>query len=328
MAKRGIVIVNTGSPAAPTPEAVRAYLRDFLSDPRICPINPLCWKLILNAFILPKRSVASAQKYASIWTPDGSPLTLIMGLLASRLQSVLDVADGGQSVVRCAMSYGAPSLEEAVEELYEAGVEELVVMPLYPQSAFSTTMVVRDKVEELILKRECRLSVCIVEHYAECDAYIEAIARSIHASGFDPSRDKVLFAFHSIPMKDIEAGDTYPDQVFSSATAIAARVGALEGCWSVGFQCRFDKSRRWLGPYIVESMEHLYDNVRPGQGRLFVVAPNFSIDCLETLFDIEVELRQTFFQRYPDAKKEDFVYVPCLNDSDDQVALLTSLISA
>lgn len=328
MAKRGIIIANTGSPEAPTPEAVRSYLSAFLTDPRICPMNPLFWRFLLKTCILPRRSVASAKKYASIWTPDGSPLTLIMDLLATRLQDALDAFDGARSIVRSAMSYGRPSLHDVMEQFEGEGIEELVVVPLYPQSAYSTTMVIADKVAGALRSFDREPALRFVENYAAREDYIDAIARSIAAAGFDPEADKLLLAFHSIPMKDIEAGDSYPDQVFSSAAAIAARTGVPEGAWAVGFQCRFDKSRKWLGPYVVESMDRLYGEPSRSGGRLFVVTPNFSIDCLETLFDIEVELKQAFFQHYPEARSDDFVYVPCLNDSDDQVSLLASIVSA
>ena len=325
MKKRGIVIVNTGSPAAPTPDAVRAYLRDFLSDPRICPMNPTAWNFILERFILPKRSVASAQKYASIWTPDGSPLVLIMDLLAARLQDALDERGEG-AIVRSAMSYGSPSLVAVVDELVQAGCAEFVVIPLYPQGAYSTTKVVQDKLEAALAAFPVRQQVNFIEDYCIREQYVQAIAQSIFAAGFDPVKDKLLFAFHSIPIKDIEAGDRYPELAHASAEAIASLVGVHEGAWAVGFQCRFDKSRSWLGPYIVEAMEDLLAGGADMPGRLFVVTPNFSIDCLETLFDIEVELKQAYLKVIPGAAKERFVYVPCLNDSDAQVDLLVSLV--
>lgn len=318
MAKRGIIIANTGSPAAPTPEAVRAYLRDFLSDPRICPINPICWKFILNACILPRRSVASAKKYAWIWTPSGSPLSLIMDLLTTRLQ---DAFAGEDVVVRHAMSYGEPSFEEVLVDLRAQGCEDLVVIPLYPQGAFSTTKVVEDKVAAVLEKLGWNPQLEMIEDYCTSELYTNAIVRSIEAAGFIPEEDTLLLAFHSIPIKDIEAGDTYPDRVMESSKAIAEGVGARADAWRVGFQCRFDKSRKWIGPSTTQVIEELRDH----KGRLFVVAPNFSIDCLETLYDIEVELKQAFFQHYPEARSDDLVYVPCLNDSDDQVALLATL---
>lgn len=319
MAQRGIIIANTGSPAAPTPEAVRSYLRDFLSDPRICPINPICWKFILNACILPRRSVASAKKYAQIWTPSGSPLRLIMDLLAARLQDAFAHED---TVVRCAMSYGEPSCEEVLSDLRAQGCEELVIIPLYPQGAFSTTKVVEDKVAVALQEIEWDPQLEVIEDYCTSELYTNAIARSIEAAGFIPEEDTLLFAFHSIPVKDIEAGDTYPDHVMRSSKAIAEGVGARDGAWRVGFQCRFDKSRKWIGP----STTQVIDELRDHDGRLFVVAPNFSIDCLETLYDIELELKELYRACRCDASGDDFVYVPCLNDSDDQVALISSLI--
>lgn len=321
MAKRGIIIANTGSPEAPTPEAVRTYLRDFLSDPRICPINPICWNFILNTCILPRRSVASAKKYAQVWTPSGSPLSLIMELLATRLQHVLANED---MAVRCAMSYGKPSFEEVLSDLRAEGCKELVVIPLYPQGAFSTTKVVQDKVATVLQDIRWDPQLKMIEDYCTNELYTKAIAHSIESAGFIPEEDTLLFAFHSIPLKDIEAGDTYAERVMESSRAIAEGVGARTGSWRIGFQCRFDKSRKWIGPFTTQVIDELRDH----EGRLFVVAPNFSIDCLETLYDIEIELKEFYRTCRFNVNQDDFVYVPCLNDSDDQVALLASLARA
>lgn len=323
MNKRGIIIANTGSPSAPTPEAVRAYLRDFLSDPRICPMNPTAWNFILEHFILPKRSVASAQKYASIWTPDGSPLVLIMDLLATRLQHALDEESEG-SLVRSAMSYGQPSISDVLADLRGQGCDEIIVIPLYPQGAFSTTKVVEDKVRTVCEESDWHPRLQVVEDYCTHERYTDAIVRSIEAAGFIPEEDMLLLAFHSIPIKDIEAGDTYHDRVRESCETIARGVRARKGAWAIAFQCRFDKSRKWLGP----STAQVIDQLRGHEGRLFVVAPNFSIDCLETLYDIEVELKEMYRASRSDLSKGDFVYVPCLNDSDDQVELLRALCDA
>lgn len=313
MSKTGVIIANTGSPVAATPEAVHAYLREFLMDPRICPMPPAIWKIILNAFILPKRSVASAEKYAGIWQEDGSPLSVTMQSLARKL----DAACGDGFEVRHAMSHGEPSVADVLEDLQAIGCDNLVVIPLYPQSALSTSSVVKDKVEAALSKTKWQPSVRFVESYGNRDDYLSAVADSVKQAGFREG-DRLLMAFHSIPMRDIGQGDSYAEQVIDTTSGIARRLGLDDDQWVVGFQCRFDKSRSWLGPFTNEAIDALGE----GHERLFVVAPNFSIDCLETLYDIEVELRERLASSQKDVE---LVYVPCLNDSPAQVELLRKI---
>ena len=387
MGKLGVIVANTGSPDAPEPEAVKRYLREFLSDPRICPMNPRVWKIILNRFILPRRSVASAEKYRRIWTPQGSPLKVTMEELARKLEAVLvaeagteaksgvgtpvlapgadaaDIPPSGEfetdaastgspaapglledaapdevPAVRCAMSYGSPSLETSLAELRQAGCDRLAVIPLYPQSAFSTTGAVLDGTKRALGSLDWNPPLTEIAGYDGNSLYLAAIADSVRASGFDATAgDRLLFAFHSIPLADIAAGDTYGEQARATAEAVARKLRLEPGEWAIGFQCRFDKSRRWLGPFTKEVLERLGESLlggqRPSGGRLFAVAPNFAVDCLETLYDIEVELRETWqavarAARAPEGSEAVRLhYIPCLNDSDAQVRLLCSLVA-
>ena len=314
MSKIGVIIANTGSPSAPTPEAVRDYLREFLTDPRICPMHPIAWNFILNSFVLPRRSGVSAARYAAIWREGGSPLTDTMRKLAEGLAARCDTTTD----VRYAMSYGEPSIPEALLSLRDAGCEELVVIPLYPQSAFSTTSVVKDKIEASLEEADWHPHIRFVDGYAERDDYLDAIANSVKHAGFGES-DRLLMAFHSIPMRDIARGDTYSLQAAQTASGVASRLGLADDRWVAGFQCRFDKSRKWLGPSTGEAIESLGE----GYDRLFIVAPNFSIDCLETLWDIDIDLRRRFEDAHPGTE---LVYVPCLNDSQAHIDLLRSII--
>lgn len=314
MGRTGVILANTGSPTEPVPEAVRDYLRDFLTDPRIRPMNPIAWNLILNAFILPKRSVASANKYAAIWEDGGSPLEVRMHSLARKLE------DGHEDVfVRAAGSYGSPSMRKALSELHDEGCERIIAIPLYPQSAHSTTEVVRDKLTAALQDMSWEPDLCFVDSYHERDAYVESIAKAILDAGFT-SDDKLLMAFHSIPMRDIRNGDTYDAQANATARALAKALRLEEGQWCIGFQSRFDKSRKWLGPATSEALEDLADS----SSRLFVVAPNFSIDCLETFHDIDEAMRRRVED---EGMFESFHYVACLNDSDAHVALLRGIIA-
>ncbi len=314
--KTGIIIANTGSPAAPTSAAVADYLRRFLSDPRICPINPHLWRFVLERFIIPKRAPASADKYKAVWTDVGSPLEATMVSFSKKLRASL--TEDEAAFVGCAMSYSLPSMEDALTQCRILECDEAVVVPLYPQSAFSTTGVVKDKVSEALRRLGWAPRVRIVESYGDDPGYIDAIAASVARSGFDQGNgDKLLFAFHSIPMADIRAGDTYGDQTQRTAREVALALGLGPASWAVGYQCRFDKSRAWLGPSTTQALDDLAD-----AGRLFVIAPNFAIDCLETLYDIDIVLRR----RYEDVGGR-FHYVPCLNDSGDQLELLKELIN-
>lgn len=352
MPKRGIVIANTGSPDAPTPEAVKTYLSEFLTDEHIMPMNPAVWKFILHSFILPRRSQKSAAKYALIWTEAGSPLTVTMGSLALKLEAALR-SQGVDALVLSAGSYGSPSLAEALRTCIEAGCDEVIVVPLYPQSAYSTTSVVEDRAQaawrELVARREREQATApsatpaaipalsFIPPYYQNPLYTEALAKTIRAAGFgDEPDDRLLFAFHSIPLCDIKEGDTYHDQVVVTTHAVADLLGLNDDDWALGFQCRFDRSRSWLRQFVPEAIEEL-ETARP-IGRLFVVAPNFSIDCLETLYDIEIELRERYCgdtaNNADNANNADkanhpreLIYIPCLNDSADQVALLCDEIA-
>lgn len=323
MSKRGVIIANTGTPDVPEADAVRAYLAEFLQDPRICPLPAPLWKIILHAFILPKRAHASAEKYRQIWTPQGSPLQSGMTSLAHKLQASFNEQDEA-TLVRHGMSYGSPSIEQALNELKAEGCNELVVLSLYPQNALSTTGVVADKTLAALNALDWHPQTKLVGYYSAHLLYLEAIAASICAAGFDSSAgDKLLFAFHSIPVRDIRNGDDYEDKARATANAVARLLELDVQDWALGFQCRFDKARSWLGPFIPEALQTL----GAPRGRLFVVAPNFSIDCLETLYDIDIELRQQVCEDPAlQIESDRFVYVPCLNDTDAHVELLQEVI--
>lgn len=329
MAKVGVLLANTGSPDAPTPEAVSAYLSEFLTDEHIMPMNPHVWKLILHAFILPARSKKSAAKYALIWTDKGSPLTVTMESLARKLEEEL-LFQGLEVVVKSCASYGSPSIEDALQTCVNEGCNEVLVVPLYPQSAYSTTCVVEDRARAAMsfLQISGTLptplpTLHIASPYYTNPLYISALAQCIQDAGFGTqSGDKLLFAFHSVPRCDLDAGDTYDKQAKETIRAVADKLGLVEGDWALGFQCRFDKRRTWLNPFVSEAITTL-ESKNP-IGRLFVIAPNFSIDCLETFYDIEIELREQFCAHH----LGELIYIPCLNDSQAQVTLLADEVSA
>ena len=291
--KVGVIIANTGTPEAPTRKAVKKYLSQFLMDPRICPMPRPVWWTLLHTHILGKRSRASAEKYEKIWTEEGSPLIAITTSLERGLNEYY--ADRGLPVmVRAGMSYGKPQIKRVVKELKEAGCTELVVLPMYPQSAFSTTGSVSDGVEKAVRRARFKGDVCLIDGYGEDATYVRAVAASIRNAGFsEESGDRLLFSYHSIPLKDIEAGDTYELQTGATSLAVAGELGLDRRAWTISYQSRFDKGRTWLSPFTRPTLERLAQAAEPGS-RLLMVCPNFSVDCLETLYDVPYELEPLY----------------------------------
>lgn len=323
----GILIVNTGTPSAPRPRAVRKYLAEFLMDKRIAPMNRVAWWLILHLCILPRRGRVSAAKYETVWTDEGSPLSvghekLVRGLSAEFEQDGLDV------VVRGGMSYGEPSVASAIRELKDAGCRRLVVLPLYPQSAYSTTGSVSDGVARALKKARWKVSYEIVDNYHDHATYVRALAASIKHAGFDvDSDDKLLFSYHSIPLVDIEAGDTYELQTGASSLQVASELGIERNRWTIGYHCRFDKSRDWLSPYTTDVLARWAE---AGVGRVFFVCPGFAVDCLETLYDVEYDLKPFYFDKIKERgrmpSEPDFVYVRCLDKSKAHVKVIADVL--
>lgn len=323
----GVLLVNTGTPAAPRPRAVRKYLARFLMDRRIAPMNRVGWWFVLHLIILPKRGRASARKYRAIWTEEGSPFTVAHAKLAGGLEAELRRA-GADAVVRCGMSYSAPTVDDALRELEEAGCTRLVVLPLYPQSAYSTTGSASDGVRRALGRMRWDVPYCLVDDYHDNPTYIKALAASLRHAGFDEdSDDRVLFSFHSIPLKDIEAGDAYELQSGASSLQIAGELGLERTRWTIGYQCRFDKGREWLAPFTRDVLARWAE---AGVGRVFLVCPNFAVDCLETLYDVEYELKPFYFDKIRSAGREpsegDFVYVPCLDRSRAHLKVLVDVL--
>ncbi len=336
----GVVLINTGSPDAPTPEAVRAYLETFLMDDHIRPLPKPFWRAILNHMILPKRSVASAEKYRSIWTDEGSPLVSTGRSLAAKVEVLMrdvqgvpscrdalaeeGLQDAASPLVRQAMLYGSPSLPDTFAELRDAGCSELVIIPLYPQSAFSTTAAALDGAYRALDKLDWSPRVLTVESYGMNVAYLDAVAASISSAGYNPASDYLLLSFHAVPLPDIDRGDTYSQQVGASSQEIARRLGAASGTWGIAYQSPFEDGRRWTGPFtkrVIAQVAH--ESTR----RLVVCCPGFSVDCLETLYDVEQVFRGLFLEARGSQLGDDFLYVPCLDDADEHARMLAHVVT-
>ena len=303
-----VVLVNLGTPDAPTATAVRAYLKEFLSDSRVIEIPRLLWWLILRLVILPFRAKKSARKYASIWTRDGSPLLVHTEKQAKLLLGYLGERGHDVRVVH-AMRYGKPSLPEVLDRLRDEGCNRILVLPAYPQYCGATTASVFDAVAAHYAHERNVPELRFVRDFHDHDGYIGALAESVRACWDGGGRpDKLVISFHGIPLRTHEQGDPYPLQCRQTAHLLVKRLGLSPDQYVVTFQSRFGRAQ-WLQPYTTDTLQQL---ARQGAKRVDVVCPGFVADCLETLEEIDIEARQAFKQ----AGGAEFNVIACLNESD------------
>jgi len=311
----GVLLIQLGTPDAPTVPALRRYLRQFLSDPRVIEAPRLLWWLILNFCILRTRPKESAAKYQRIWTANGSPLLHITGLQVDALQRTLaDVP------VRFGMQIGNPQLAETIQELIQGSVERLIVLPMYPQYSAATTASAMDCLFAAF-KQERRVpAIRVVPPYYEHPAYIEAVVAVIQDElaklPWEP--EHFLLSFHGLPVKYVERGDPYPRHVQRTTELLIDRLGWPRERWTQTFQSRFGKDE-WLQPYTDKALEEL---ARQGLKRVFVATPGFTTDCLETLDEIGNEARELFQH----AGGEHFHQCRCLNDHPNWIEAMRTLI--
>lgn len=315
--RAAVLLVNLGTPEAPTPSAVRRYLGQFLADPRIVELPRWLWRLVLHGVILRIRPRRSAHAYRKVWSERGSPLQFGTEALAVGLGAQLG-ADG-PLVVRHAMRYGEPSIPARLRELGALGVRRLLVVPLFPQYSATTTASVFDALAaELSTWRRIPELRFVGDYHAD-PLHIEALARSVEAHWQAHGRgQRLLLSLHGIPQRYVRNGDPYRDHCEATADALRTRLGLGPDELVLTFQSRVGREP-WLQPYTDHVLAAL-----PGQGvrRLDVMCPGFAIDCLETLEEIAMAGRDTFLA----AGGETFHYIPCLNDGVDQVAALAALV--
>jgi len=317
-AKAGVLLVNLGTPDEPTPGAVRRYLREFLWDPRVVEIPRLPWWLILNFLVLPLRPGKVAKKYAKVWMPDGSPLRVFTNRQAQILKGSLGERMGRLVPVAVGMRYGKPSIAQALQELRDAGCERLLVIPLYPQYAASTTASVEDALEKAMRKWKPAGGVEVVQDFHDHPAYVKAIAKNVNDYWMKHGRpDRLLMSFHGLPKRNVERGDPYYDHCKKSAELIAAELGWNDRRTIMTFQSRFG-AQEWLQPYTDRTLAAMGAE---GVGRVDVICPGFAADCLETLEEIAMEGRATFKA----AGGKEFNYIPTTNDSKPWITALTIL---
>jgi len=315
--RAAILMVNLGTPEAPTAAALRHYLRQFLSDRRVIEVPKPIWWLILNGIILPFRAPKSAKAYASIWTEHGSPLLIQNRALAQRLEKHLQQTLPRVDVM-LAMSYGQPSIDQAIDRLRAENIQRLLVLPMYPQYSATTTGSVFDAVTKSISRLRWVPEVRFINDYCNEPGWMDAIANSIKSYQAEHGQpDQLMFSFHGIPKRNLLAGDPYYCQCQASARQIVERLDLPEGRWVTTFQSRLGKAE-WLKPYTDKTLQTMAKN---GVKHVQVICPGFSIDCLETLEEIKEENREEFLA----AGGERLDYIPCLNDSEAHVKLLSDL---
>jgi len=313
-----VLLVNLGTPAAPTPSALRRYLKEFLSDRRVVDLPRLLWWPILNGIVLATRPKRSAAKYARIWTPEGSPLRVHTEKQATLLRGYLGQRGHKDIAVAWAMRYGRPSVGSALDQLKKDGARRIVVLPLYPQYAGSSTASAYDAVDAWRRRNPAGPEFVDIKDYHDRPAYIAPLAQSLRDHWHGRARaDKLVMSFHGIPRRAVDKGDPYADQCRRTAQLLAAELDLPDDAWLVTFQSRFGAAK-WLQPYTQPTLEEL---ARQGVGSVDVVCPGFAGDCLETLEEIGMECRDA----YVAAGGKEFRYVPCLNERDDWIAAMLDI---
>ena len=313
--RTAVLLCNLGTPDAPTSAAVRRYLAEFLSDPRVVEIPRLAWLPILHGIILRTRPAKSAAKYASIWhEKDDSPLQFWTGRQAVLLRGWLGEA-GRNVLVRHAMRYGQPSVASQLDALKAEGATRILVLPLYPQYSGTTTASVLDAVYAWAGTQRHIPELRFVNRYHDDAGYIEALAQGVLAHWKTNGRgQKLLMSFHGVPERTATLGDPYRHEALATAGLLAARLQLAEEQYAVTFQSRFGKAK-WLEPYTEPTLVEL---ARQGVAHVDVICPGFSCDCLETLEEISQEARAAFLH----AGGQRFEYIACLNDSPAWITAL------
>jgi protoporphyrin/coproporphyrin ferrochelatase len=316
----GVLMVNLGTPEAPTPLSVSRYLREFLTDRRVIERKSLPWKILLHGFILPLRSRRRARDYEKIWNreQDESPIKTITRSQAERLGAILEPL-GKHVIVDWAMRYGSPSIASRLEVLVTWGCERILIMPLYPQYSAATTATVCDEVFRFMMRQRRQPALRFLPPYFEDSYYIEVLASSLQAElkslPFTP--EVILASYHGIPKANVAKGDPYQVQCVRTTELLRAQLGLDEKQLMMSFQSRFGRAQ-WLEPYTINTVRAL---ARKGVKNLVVITPGFAADCLETLEEIGVE-NARMFRRHGG---EHFAAIPCLNDSEAGMLMLWQL---
>ena len=321
MPSLGILVANLGTPDAPTTPALRRYLREFLSDPRVIELPRWKWYPVLYGIVLRTRPKKSAAAYEEVWTEEGSPLLRISERQVEGIRKRLEARSAaGPIAVELGMRYGQPSIASALRKLRDAGARRLLVLPMYPQYSASTTGSTWDALSAELTRWRWVPELRFIGQYHDEPLYIEALARSIREHWSEHGKGEfLLFSFHGVPVRYLHDGDPYHCQCHKTARLVAEKLGLAPDAWQVAFQSRFG-NEEWLKPYTDETVMHLARE--RGIKRLDVVCPGFSADCLETIEEIGGENREYF----EESGGERLSYIPALNDRHDHMDALAQLI--
>lgn len=320
--KQAVVIVNLGTPSAPTTQAVRLFLKEFLSDPRVVEVSRIIWNCILHGIILPFRSPKVAAAYEKIWWENGSPLRVITESQVALLDAKLHDSMGSNApLVRHAMTYSGPSIAAVVDELLQEGAEHILLLPLYPQYSATTTGSVYDRVTEIVTQSRNIPELQVIKQYFDHPLYIDALAQTVREHWQKDGRpSRLLMSFHGIPQRNCDLGDPYYEQCKTTASLLANQLNLSADEWQLSFQSRLGRAQ-WLTPYTIDVVESW------GKEKLqsmAVICPAFSADCLETLEEINVENRKVF----QDNGGGRFSVVTCLNDHAAHIDLMAALVKS
>lgn len=319
-----VLLINLGTPDAPTPSAVRRYLSQFLSDPRVVEIPALAWQPLLRGLIAPLRAREVAKKYAAIWMPEGSPLRVYTEKQAEALQTLLH-ANGYPVIVHYAMRYGTPDIGAMLNQLKLAGAERVLLMPMYPQYSASTTATAFDAAFAALKRMRNQFEVRTVRHYADHPSYIRALAEqvrqhwAVHGRPDFAQGDKLVLSFHGVPKRTLDLGDPYHDQCRQTAALLAGELQLTPTECLVTFQSRFGRAQ-WLQPYTAPTLRELG---AAGVRRADVFCPGFTSDCIETIEEVGLEVRDEFLH----AGGKEFQRIACLNASPAWITALAEIVA-
>lgn len=316
--KVGVLLVNLGTPSSPTTKDIRRYLAEFLSDQRVVEIPPIFWQIILRGFVLPFRPKKLVPKYESIWLEQGSPLVVYSQAQADLLQDQIQ-AQGWDVPVRLAMRYGQPAMHDVLNELTALGCERILMLPLYPQYAASTTATAVDELNRYVAKRRNQPETRAVKSYCQHPGYIQPLVQSIERHWQTEAKpQRLLLSFHGVPRRTIVAGDPYYRECMLTTAAVRAALAHHDVPVYASFQSRFG-AERWLEPYTEPTLRQW---AKEGVESVHVACPGFLADCLETLEEIQMECQEAFIE---DGGKH-FAYIPCLNDDKAWVSGLCDIV--
>jgi ferrochelatase len=315
--KTGVLLVNLGTPDSTKWLDIRKYLKEFLSDRRVIEVNPILWQIILNLFILTFRPSKTAKAYKEIWMKEQN-ISPLLHYTQQQTKKVSKILSNENLIIDFAMRYGNPSIKSKISKLHEQGCENLVILPLYPQYAAATTATVCDEVYRTLMKMRWQPSLKIIPHYESDTLYIDALVNSINKkiSEINWKPDLIIASYHGIPKKYFDKGDPYHCYCHKTTRLISEKFKSVE--IKTTFQSRFGP-QEWLKPYTDKTLEIL---PKEGKKNVLLISPGFSSDCVETLEEILIQGKESFIN----SGGENFDMVPCLNDNDDHILMINSLI--